>query len=91
MNDMYSEVYYTIGNIKMFRSYLFMTNYCSDPKPQNNDLEEIDEDYLFRGNENRLQIIHGRTKCFLIDKFCVLVPYPCIVLLELIAIMLVFF
>ena len=38
MNNVYSEVYYAIGNSKMFRSYLLMTNYRSDPKPQNYDL-----------------------------------------------------
>ena len=49
---MYSEVYYAIGNIKMFRSYLLMTNYRSDSKHQNNALatprtQDMDGSFCF--------------------------------------------
>ena len=50
---MYSEVYYAIGNSKMFRSYLLMTNYRSDPKQQNNDLvtlrtQDMDDSFCLK-------------------------------------------
>ena len=38
MNDMYSEVYYAMGNMKVLDPTFMMTNYRSDSEPQNNDL-----------------------------------------------------